>query len=154
MSAVRNNCNESASSTISTTADSKLKLHKFIQKVPIPSYLLAIAVGKLNGKQIGPRTTIWSEQAFVEKAAFDFSDTEEFIKTAENLVGPYLWGVYDILVLPPSFPYGGMENPCLTFVTPTLLAGDKSLADVVAHEISHSWTGNLVTNSKAKAYIL
>ena len=82
----------------------------------------------------------------VKEAAFEFSQTEDFLHAAEKLAGPYKWGRYDLLCLPPSFPYGGMENPCLTFVTPTLLAGDKSLADVVAHEIAQSWTGNLVTN--------
>lgn len=81
----------------------------------------------------------------IDKAAVDFSETESFLTTAEDLCGPYVWGIYDILVLPPSFPYGGMENPCLTFATPTLLSGDKSNADVIAHEIAHSWTGNLVT---------
>jgi len=80
----------------------------------------------------------------VKAAADEFSETEQFIVAAESVVGPYIWGKYDILCLPPSFPYGGMENPSLTFVTPSLLAGDKSLAGVVAHEIAHSWTGNLV----------
>merc|ERR1719230_350735 len=82
----------------------------------------------------------------VEAAAFEFSETEEFIATAEKIVGLYVWGRYDLLVLPPTFPYGGMENPCLTFVTPTLLAGDRSQVHVVAHEVAHSWSGNLVTN--------
>jgi len=118
----------------------------FDQPVPIQSYLIAIAAGNIVSKRIGPRSHVWSEQEFVEKAAFDFSETEAFIKTAEDLCGPYVWGEYDILVLPPSFPFGGMENPCLTFATPTLLSGDKSNADVIAHEIAHSWTGNLVTN--------
>ena len=81
----------------------------------------------------------------IDKAAVDFSETESFLTTAEDLCGPYVWGIYDILVLPPSFPYGGMENPCLTFATPTLPSGDKANADVIAHEIAHSWTGNLVT---------
>ncbi|CAM9800066.1 unnamed protein product, partial [Laminaria digitata] len=118
------------------------------QSVPMPSYLIAIAVGDLDSREISPRCVcrIWSEPGVVESAAFDFSQTEEFLQTAEGLVGPYEWGRYDVLCLPPSFPYGGMENPCLTFVTPTLLSGDKSLAFVIAHEISHSWTGNLVTN--------
>merc|ERR1711953_1288552 len=122
------------------------KISKFIQKVPIQSYLIAIAVGEVESRKIGPRTHVWSEREFVEKAAFDFSETESFLKTAEELCGPYVWGNYDVLVLPPSFPFGGMENPCLTFATPTLLSGDKSNADVIAHEIAHSWTGNLVTN--------
>eukprot|EP00092_Neocalanus_flemingeri_P025555 GFUD01027706.1.p1 GENE.GFUD01027706.1~~GFUD01027706.1.p1 ORF type:complete len:609 (+),score=139.71 GFUD01027706.1:320-2146(+) len=121
-------------------------VHKFNQKVPIQSYLVAFAVGALESRKIGPRSHVWSEAEFVEKAAFDFSETETMLKTAEDLCGPYVWGIYDILVLPPSFPFGGMENPCLTFATPTLLSGDKSNADVIAHEIAHSWTGNLVTN--------
>jgi len=119
---------------------------KFNQKIPIQSYLIAIAVGAVVSRKVGPRSHVWSEEEFVEKAAFDFSETEAFIETAEELCGPYVWGIYDILVLPPSFPFGGMENPCMTFATPTLLSGDKSNADVIAHEIAHSWTGNLVTN--------
>ncbi|XP_057180562.1 leukotriene A-4 hydrolase isoform X3 [Triplophysa rosa] len=121
-------------------------VYRFRQPVPMPSYLIAIVVGALESREIGPRTRVWSEKEFVDRAAFEFSETETMLKTAENLAGPYVWGQYDILVLPPSFPYGGMENPCLTFVTPTVLAGDRSLAGVIAHEISHSWTGNLVTN--------
>ncbi|CAG2165413.1 unnamed protein product [Oppiella nova] len=122
------------------------KEYRFHQKIAIPSYLIAIAVGDLVSKKIGPRSHVWSEPALIDRCAYEFADTERMISTAESIVGPYVWGVYDLLVLPPSFPYGGMENPCLTFVTPTLLAGDRSLANVVAHEIAHSWTGNLVTN--------
>ncbi|XP_062610760.1 leukotriene A-4 hydrolase-like isoform X1 [Saccostrea cucullata] len=127
-------------------SDSCKLIHQFEQKVPIPTYLIAIVGGDLESRTIGPRSKVWTEKEMVEEAAKEFSETEKMIQTAEALLGPYIWGQYDLLVLPPSFPYGGMENPCLTFVTPTLLAGDKSLADVVAHEISHSWTGNLVTN--------
>jgi len=116
------------------------------QTVPIQSYLIAIAVGALESKKIGPRSQVWSEVQVLEQAAFDFSETETMLQKAESLCGAYVWGIYDILVLPPSFPFGGMENPCLTFATPTLLSGDKSNADVIAHEIAHSWTGNLVTN--------
>merc|ERR1719197_157271 len=83
----------------------------------------------------------------IDASAYEFAETEDYIKTGEDLLGPYVWGQYDLLVLPPSFPYGGMENPNLTFVTPTLIAGDRSLENVVAHEITHSWTGNLVTNT-------
>ncbi|KAF5926561.1 hypothetical protein HPG69_001189 [Diceros bicornis minor] len=126
--------------------DSSRKIYRFSQKVPIPCYLIALVVGALESRQIGPRTLVWSEKEQVEKSAYEFSETESMLKIAEDLGGPYVWGQYDLLVLPPSFPYGGMENPCLTFVTPTLLAGDKSLSNVIAHEISHSWTGNLVTN--------
>jgi len=130
------------------------KVSKFKQEVPIQSYLIAIAAGAVESRKIGPRSHVWSEPEEVDKAAFDFSETERMLATAEELCGPYVWGVYDILVLPPSFPYGGMENPCLTFATPTLLSGDKSNADVIAHEIAHSWTGNLVTNSNFEHFWL
>ncbi|XP_066142815.1 leukotriene A-4 hydrolase isoform X2 [Euwallacea fornicatus] len=122
------------------------KLSHFVQIVPMSSYLIAIAVGVLESRQIGPRSHVWCEKEMIEECAYEFADTEHQLKVAEDLCGPYVWGIYDLLVLPPSFPYGGMENPCLTFVTPTLLAGDRSLANVIAHEIAHSWTGNLVTN--------
>ncbi|GAB9467095.1 Leukotriene a-4 hydrolase/aminopeptidase [Globisporangium polare] len=119
----------------------------FQQQVPIPSYLLAIAAGHLESADLSPRCRVWAEPSVVGKAAYEFAQTEDFLKHAEDITGQeYVWKRYDLVCLPPSFPYGGMENPCLTFVTPTLLAGDRSLADVVAHEISHSWTGNLVTN--------
>ena len=127
---------------------------KFEQTVPIPSYLLAIAVGDLYSKRVGPRSHVWAEKSVVDEAAEEFSDTETFIQTAEAICGPYLWKIYDLLVMPKSFPFGGMENPCLTFVTPTVIAGDKSLVDVVAHEISHSWTGNLVTNGNFEHFWL
>ncbi|KAG0242233.1 peptidase family M1-domain-containing protein [Mortierella sp. GBAus27b] len=118
---------------------------KFEQRQRIPSYLIALAVGNLEGREIGPRSTVWTEPEVMEAAAKEFVDTEDFIRTGEELLTPYDWGRYDLLVLPASFPYGGMENPCLTFVTPSLLAGDRSLVDVIAHEIAHSWMGNLVT---------
>jgi len=123
-------------------------IYTFKQPVPICTYLIALAVGALESREIGPRTRVWSEKSMVDAGAFEFAETEEFIQVAEKVLGcPYLFSnTYDVLLLPPSFPYGGMENPNLTFCTPTLLAGDRSLADVVAHEISHSWTGNLVTN--------
>ncbi|ORY03966.1 hypothetical protein K493DRAFT_334072 [Basidiobolus meristosporus CBS 931.73] len=123
------------------------RVYKFEQRTTIPSYLIALVVGDLEGREIGPRSTVWSEPSMIEKCAWEFVDTEQFIKTGEDLLTPYEWGRYDLLVLPSSFPYGGMENPCLTFVTPTLLAGDRSLVDVVAHEIAHSWMGNLVTTN-------
>ncbi|KAF9975726.1 Leukotriene A-4 hydrolase [Actinomortierella ambigua] len=114
--------------------------YKFVQKTRMPSYLIALAVGNLEGRSIGPRSTVWTEPEVIEDAAWEFVDTENFIRTGEELLTPYDWGRYDLLVLP-----GGMDNPCLTFVTPSLLAGDRSLVDVVAHEIAHSWMGNLVT---------
>jgi leukotriene-A4 hydrolase len=117
----------------------------FDQSHPIPSYLLAIAAGDLAIKQTGPRSAVYAEPSIVGKAAHEFEDTEKMIQTAEKLYGPYRWGRYDILVLPPSFPYGGMENPNMTFATPTVLVGDKSLVSLVAHELAHSWSGNLVT---------
>ncbi|KFW06835.1 Leukotriene A-4 hydrolase, partial [Eurypyga helias] len=126
--------------------DSSRKIYRFSQNVPIPCYLIALVVGDLQSRKIGPRTLVWAEKELVDKSAYEFAETEAMLRTAEDLAGPYVWGQYDLLVLPPSFPYGGMENPCLTFVTPTLLAGDRSLSSVIAHEISHSWTGNLVTN--------
>ncbi len=117
----------------------------FEQTTPVPSYLIAIGAGNLVSREIGPRSLVWCEPEVLDKAAWEFADTETFIRLGEELTCPYVWERYDILLLPPSFPYGGMENPCLTFLTPSLLAGDRSLVDVVAHEISHSWTGNLVT---------
>lgn len=116
----------------------------------IPSYLLAIAVGDLAVRETGPRSAVYAEPSVVEAAAKEFADTEKMIETTEKLYGPYRWGRYDILVLPPSFPFGGMENPRLTFATPTVIVGDKSLVSLVAHELAHSWSGNLVTNAAWK----
>ena len=119
----------------------------FEQTVPVPSYLVAIAVGELRGIEVGPRSTVWAEPSVVDAAAWEFAECEDFLQAGEAITGcAYIWGKYDVLCMPPSFPYGGMENPCLTFATPTLLAGDRSLANVIAHEIAHSWTGNNVTN--------
>ncbi len=117
----------------------------FTQPHPVPSYLMAIAAGDLAVRETGPRSAVYAEPSVVGKAAHEFEDTEKMIDTAEALYGPYRWGRYDILVLPPSFPYGGMENPNMTFATPTVLVGDKSLVSLVAHELAHSWSGNLVT---------
>ncbi|HUS06295.1 MAG TPA: M1 family aminopeptidase, partial [Bryobacteraceae bacterium] len=114
---------------------------------PIPSYLIALAVGDLEFRAMSKRTGVYAEPSVVEKAAKEFSDTERMIGVTEDLYGPYKWGRYDILVLPPSFPFGGMENPRLTFATPTVISGDKSLVSLVAHELAHSWSGNLVTNA-------
>ena len=114
---------------------------------PVPSYLIALAVGDLARREIGQRTAVYAEPSVVDRAAREFDDTEAMIAAVEELYGPYRWGRYDLLVLPPSFPFGGMENPCLTFATPTVIAGDKSLVSLVAHELAHSWSGNLVTNA-------
>lgn len=116
----------------------------------IPSYLMAIAAGDLAFKRISDRSGVWSEPSMLDKAVSEFEDTEKMIATAESLYGPYRWDRYDMLVLPPSFPYGGMENPRLTFLTPTVIVGDKTLVSLIAHELAHSWSGNLVTFSSAK----
>jgi len=128
------------------SVDGDLQTFAFDQTVAIPAYLIAIVVGHLESRDIGPRSKVWSEPSMVAAGEYEFGNTEDYVKAAEEVAGPYVWGRYDILLLPPSFPYGGMENPCLTFATPTLLAGDRSLTNVVAHEVAHSWTGNLVTN--------
>ena len=114
---------------------------------PVPPYLIALAVGDLAFAPIGPRTGVYAEPSIIEAAAWEFADLERMLETAEALLGPYGWGRYDVLVLPPAFPFGGMENPCVTFVTPTVLAGDRSLVSLIAHELAHSWSGNLVTNA-------
>lgn len=120
---------------------------RFKMDQPIPPYLIALAVGDLAFQSTGPRTGVWAEPSILPKAAAEFSDMEKMLEAAEKLYGPYRWGRYDVLVLPPSFPFGGMENPRLTFATPTVIAGDKSLVSLVAHEMAHSWSGNLVTNA-------
>lgn len=93
----------------------------FVQDIPVPSYLIAIAIGALESRKVGPRSHVWAEKEVIDQAAYEFVDTDKQLQSAEEICGPYVWGIYDLLVLPPSFPYGGMENPCLTFVTPTLL---------------------------------
>jgi leukotriene-A4 hydrolase len=119
----------------------------FRMEQPVPSYLIALAAGDLQFREIGPRSGIYAEPSVLERAAYEFADTEAMIQAVEKLYGPYRWERYDLLVLPPSFPFGGMENPRLTFATPTVLAGDRSLVSLVAHELAHSWSGNLVTNA-------
>ena len=125
----------------------KKKIMCFEQNVPIPSYLVAFVAGELEFAKISRRCGVWAEKGLASKAAKEFVDAEKYIEIAENYFNhPYEWKTYNILVLPFSFPFGGMENPNLTFVTPALLAGDRSMSNVIGHEISHSWTGNLVTN--------
>jgi leukotriene-A4 hydrolase len=114
---------------------------------PVPPYLIALAVGDLAVRPISARTAVVAEPSVVDRAAAEFVDLEKMVAAAEALYGPYRWGRYDVLVMPPSFPFGGMENPMLTFATPTILAGDRSLTSLIAHELAHSWSGNLVTNA-------
>lgn len=121
--------------------------YRFEMPQAIPSYLIALAVGDIAFEAMSERTGVYAEPSVVAAAAKEFADTEKMMQAVESMFGPYRWGRYDILVLPPSFPFGGMENPRLTFATPTLIAGDRSLVGVIAHELAHSWSGNLVTNA-------
>jgi len=123
------------------------RAYRFRMTHPVAPYLIAIAAGDLQFRELGRRTGVWTEPAMIERAAAELVDTERMVEAAERLYGPYRWGRYDVIVLPPSFPYGGMENPTLTFLTPTFIAGDRSLVGLVAHELAHSWSGNLVTNA-------
>ena len=119
----------------------------FAMPQAVPSYLIAIACGELEERAISPRCAVWAEPSVVDRAARELEDMERMVASCEELFGPYRWGRYDVLFLPSSFPFGGMENPCMTFATPTILAGDKSLVALIAHELAHSWSGNLVTNA-------
>ena len=121
--------------------------YKFRMELPVPAYLIALSAGDLKFSPIGSRCGVYAEPEQLQKAAAEFSDMEKMLIAAEKLYGPYIWGRYDVIVLPPSFPFGGMENPRLTFATPTIIAGDGSLTSLIAHELAHSWSGNLVTNS-------
>jgi aminopeptidase N len=134
----------SAENPTERTADG---VYTFAMAQRVPAYLMALAIGDLEFRPLGPRSGVYAEPSVVEAAAWEFADTENMIAAAERLYGPYRWDRFDVLVLPPSFPYGGMENPRLTFATPNLIAGDRSLVSVVAHELAHSWSGNLVTNA-------
>ena len=122
-------------------------VYRFEMPQAIPSYLIALGVGKLEFRATGPRTGVYAESSIIDAAAKEFSETEQMIQVSEKLFGPYRWGRYDLLILPPSFPFGGMENPRLSFITPTVIAGDRSLTALIAHELAHSWSGNLVTNA-------
>ena len=122
-------------------------VYHFEMKQPIPAYLMALAVGDIRFKSVGARTGVYAEPAQLDQAVYEFADMEKMLVAAEELYGAYRWERYDLIVLPPSFPFGGMENPRLTFATPTILAGDRSLTALVAHELAHSWSGNLVTNA-------
>jgi len=122
-------------------------VYKFSMPQAIPSYLIALGVGDLEFKAMGDRTGVYAEKELLDASAAEFEDTESMLEITEDVYGPYRWDRYDLLILPPSFPFGGMENPRLSFITPTVLAGDKSLVALIAHELAHSWSGNLVTNS-------
>jgi leukotriene-A4 hydrolase len=122
-------------------------LFRFHMPESIPPYLIALAAGEISFRRVGPRTGVYAEPAVVDRAASEFADMEKMVSVAEALCGRYAWGRWDVIVLPPSFPFGGMENPRLTFATPTILAGDRSLVNVVVHELAHSWSGNLVTSA-------
>ena len=120
--------------------------YKFKMNQAVPAYLMALGVGDLVFESLGEQTGVYAEPSVIKKASYEFSETQKMLEIAEMMYGKYAWDRYDMLVLPPSFPFGGMENPRLTFVTPTILAGDRSLTSLVAHELAHSWSGNLVTN--------
>jgi aminopeptidase N len=123
------------------------RVHAFRMNEPIPPHLIALAVGDLVMRELGSRTAVFAEPSTIDAAAHEFAEMEAMVEAAESMLGPYLWGRFDVLVMPPSFPYGGMENPRLVFASPTLLAGDRSLVTVVAHELAHAWAGNLVVNA-------
>jgi aminopeptidase N len=129
------------------TTLSKDGVYSFKMEQPIPTYLMALAVGDIRFKAIGDRTGVYAIPSVIDAAAYEFEDMQKMLLAAENLYGEYVWGRYDVLVLPAAFPFGGMENPRITFATPTIIAGDKSLVSLIAHELAHSWSGNLVTNS-------
>lgn len=134
----------SASNPQEKSADGR---YSFVMEQPIPSYLMALAVGDIAFREIGPRTAVYAQPELIEASAHEFAEMEDMLVAAESLYGDYVWERYDLLVLPAAFPFGGMENPRLTFATPTIIAGDRSLVALVAHELAHSWSGNLVTNS-------
>lgn len=121
--------------------------YNFEMEIPVPAYLMALAVGDIDFKAVGNRTGVYAEPSMLDKSVYEFAEMEQMLEAAEKLYGPYAWGRYDVLVLPPSFPFGGMENPRLTFATPTIITGDRSLVSLIAHELAHSWSGNLVTNA-------
>lgn len=135
-------------------SDPGLSRFVFEMPQPIPAYLLAIAVGCIAQKDIGSRCRVYAEPELLDKAAWEFEPAESMLRSAEQMFGPYLWDRYDFLIMPPAFPYGGMENPRLNFLTPTLIAGDRSLISTLVHEIAHSWLGNLVTNASMEDFWL
>jgi aminopeptidase N len=147
MSAARTSEQASPEAAPSRAAPPEPTVTTFSMPQPIPAYLIALAVGDIAFAPLGSRTGVWAEPPILEAAAWEFADMEKMLEAAEDLYGAYRWDRYDLIVLPPSFPFGGMENPRMTFATPTILAGDRSLVSLVAHELAHSWSGNLVTNA-------
>jgi len=136
-----------AAEALSVETGPEGQVHRFALDQSIPPYLLALAVGRLESASTGPRTAVWAEPSLLARARHEFADLEAMLTSTERQFGPYAWGRYEVLVLPPAFPFGGMENPRVTFVTPTILAGDRSLVALIAHELAHSWSGNLVSNA-------
>lgn len=143
-----------AAAFVSREERDELAVERYEMPQPIPPYLLAFAVGNLASRELGDRSRVWAEPEVLDRAAWEFAEVDAMLAAGEKLFGPYDWERFDLLTMPPSFPYGGMENPRLTFLTPTLLAGDRSLVAVVAHELAHSWTGNLITNTSAEHFWL
>jgi aminopeptidase N len=143
-----------AARQLDSVIEGAVRRARFDMPQPIPPYLIAFAIGELASHELGPRSRVWAEPSVLPRAAWEYAEVDRLLTTAEQLLGPYDWERFDLLVMPPSFPYGGMENPRLTFLTPSLLAGDRSLVNVVAHELAHSWTGNLVTNANAEHFWL
>ena len=125
----------------------ELDAPRFVMPYPLPAYLMALAVGDIAFRSVSPRTGVFTENLAMDAALHELEDLDRMLAAGEKLFGPYRWGRYDVLILPPSFPIGGMENPCLTFVTPTIIAGDKSLTSLIVHELAHSWSSNLVSNA-------
>ena len=134
-------------SAVNPTEKSADGVYTFVMDQPIPSYLLALAVGDVEFRSVGEHTGVYATPDLIDAAEYEFGEMEDLLVAAEGLYGKYAWERYDLLVLPAAFPFGGMENPRLTFATPTIIAGDRSLVSLVAHELAHSWSGNLVTNS-------
>lgn len=140
--------------SVDRNTDGARSIARFEMDQRIPPYLIALAVGNLESAVLGPRSSVWAEPEILEQAAWEFAEVDRMLQVAERLFGPYDWERFDLLTMPQAFPYGGMENPRLTFLTPTLLAKDRSLVNVVAHELAHSWTGNLVSNASAEDFWL
>ena len=143
-----------AAAFVKRAVEGDVAVESYAMPQPVPPYLFAFAVGDVVFRDVGPRSRVWAEAAVVEAAAWEFAEIDAHLAVGERLFGPYDWDRFDVLVMPPSFPYGGMENPRLTFLTPTLLAGDRSQVRVVSHELAHSWTGNLITNANAEHFWL